>query len=64
MRPLYLVLKAFLRERGLDATRTGGVCSFMLVSMLVYFLQTKYKEGSDNVPLHMLLFGFFEFYAV
>lgn len=38
MRPLYLVVKAFLRERDLDQTRKGGVCSFMLVNMVVYFL--------------------------
>lgn len=40
LRPLYFVLKAFLRERGLDSTRTGGVCSFMLINMIVYYLQT------------------------
>ena len=38
MRPLYFVLKAFLRERGLDQTRKGGVCSFMLINMIVYYL--------------------------
>ena len=38
MRPLYLVIKAFLRERSLDSTRTGGVCSFMLLNMIIYFL--------------------------
>jgi non-canonical poly(A) RNA polymerase PAPD5/7 len=39
LRPLYFVLKAFLRERCLDQTRKGGVCSFMLINMIVYFLQ-------------------------
>lgn len=39
LRPLYFVLKAFLRERRLDQTRSGGVCSFMLINMIVYFLQ-------------------------
>jgi len=39
MRPLYFVIKAFLRERGMDQTRKGGVCSYMLINMIVYFLQ-------------------------
>ena len=38
LRPLYIVVKAFLRERNLDQTRKGGACSFMIVNMLVYFL--------------------------
>ena len=38
LRPLYYVLKAFLRERSLDQTRKGGVCSFMLINMIVYFI--------------------------
>jgi len=44
LRPLYFVVKAFLRERQLDQTRKGGVCSFMIINMLVYFLQQQYKE--------------------
>ena len=32
IRPLYFVLKVFLRERGgLDKSKKGGVCSFMLI---------------------------------
>lgn len=38
LRPLYYVLKAFLRERNLDQTRKGGVCSFMLINMIIYYL--------------------------
>ena len=38
IRPLYFVLKVFLRERGgLDKTKKGGVCSFMLLQMLVCY---------------------------
>lgn len=39
LRPLYIVLKCFLRERGhLDKTKKGGVCSFMLLSMITSYL--------------------------
>ena len=45
LRPLYCVLKAFLRERKLDSTRDGGICSFMLLNMITFFLQQQYKLG-------------------
>ena len=46
LRPLYFVLKAFLRERNyLDQTISGGVCSYMLLNMIVYYLQSHYKES-------------------
>jgi DNA polymerase sigma len=48
LRPLYFIIKAFLRERELDQTRKGGVCSFMIINMLVYFLQQQYKEKKVN----------------
>lgn len=64
LRPLYFVLKAFLRERGLDSTRTGGVCSFMLINMIVYFLQTQYKIDKTHTMLHFLLLDFFKFYGM
>lgn len=49
LRPLYFVLKCFLRERGhLDKTKKGGVCSFMLLSMITSYLQTHYKEASKD----------------
>ena len=39
LRPLYFVLKAFLRERNyLDQTISGGVCSYMLLNMITYYL--------------------------
>lgn len=41
------MLKCFLRERGgLDKTKKGGVCSFMLLNMIVSYLQTHQKEAS------------------
>ena len=46
LRPLYFVLKAYLRERNnLDQTIAGGVCSYMLINMIVYYLQGHYKES-------------------
>jgi len=39
LRPLYFVVKVFLKERErLDQTRDGGVCSFMLLNMLTFYL--------------------------
>ena len=64
LRPLYFVIKAFLRERFLDQTRKGGVCSFMLINMIVYYLQTQYKEGLLNKMLHLHLYDFFKLYGI
>lgn len=46
LRPLYFILKVFLKERGnLDQTRDGGICSFMLLNMITFYLQTHYKDS-------------------
>ena len=76
LRPLYFVVKCFLRERGsLDKTKRGGVCSFMLLNMVVAYLQTQYKESANRVftswqepliqdePLHQHLLKFFRHYG-
>lgn len=45
IRPLYFILKVFLKERNnLDQTRDGGICSFMLLNMIAFYLQTHYKD--------------------
>ena len=41
LRPLVLVLKFFLAQRGLNETFTGGVGSYMLQLMVVSFLQQR-----------------------
>ena len=41
LRPLTLVLKQFLYERGLSSTYTGGLNSYCLVLMVVAFLQSR-----------------------
>ena len=39
LRPLYFILKIFLKERdGLDQTIGGGICSFMLLNMITFYL--------------------------
>lgn len=44
IRPLYFILKVFLKERdGLDQTIGGGICSFLLLNMITFYLQTHYK---------------------
>jgi DNA polymerase sigma len=46
LRPLYFVLKVFLHERAsLDQTYCGGVCSFMLLNMITFYLQHHYKNS-------------------
>ena len=41
LRPLCLILKQFLYERGLASTYTGGLNSYCLVLMLVAYLQSR-----------------------
>jgi non-canonical poly(A) RNA polymerase PAPD5/7 len=43
LRPLFFVIKAFLKDRGLHEPFTGGIGSFTLVNMIVYYLQSQYK---------------------
>lgn len=40
LRPLFFVVKAFLKERHLHEPYTGGIGSFCLINMLVYYLQS------------------------
>jgi DNA polymerase sigma len=45
VRPLVLVLKYFLSQRGLNDTYSGGVGSFLLVLMAVHVVQAKLREA-------------------
>jgi DNA polymerase sigma len=65
------VLKCFLRERGnLDKTKKGGVCSFMLINMIVGYLQMDIKEALSkdavipDTPLHKHLLQFFCYFGI
>ncbi len=66
LKPLVLVLKAFLRQRDLNDTHIGGIGSFLLVVMTTAFLQYKRKEGKAalaKATLGETLLDFFEFYG-
>ncbi len=49
LRPLCLVVKAFLRERGVNEVFTGGLSSYAVVNMVMAHLQ---QEGYTPAPLH------------
>ena len=66
LKPLVLVVKAFLRERRLNETYRGGIGSFLLVLLTTAFLQQLCKENKDalaKTTLGMLLIKFFRFYG-
>lgn len=58
LRPMILVLKAFLKSRGLNETYHGGVGSFLLTMMCTSYLQRQYrlsvaqKQGVDDAKHH------------
>lgn len=45
VRPLVLLLKYFLQQRGLNDTYSGGVGSFLLVLMVTHVVQAKMREA-------------------
>jgi len=65
LRPLVLVLKYFLLQRGLNEPYSGGIGSYTLVLMLVSFLQMRScnQPDSDFMDLGILLRDFLEFYG-
>jgi non-canonical poly(A) RNA polymerase PAPD5/7 len=68
LRPLVLVLKFFLAQRGLNETFTGGVGSYMLQLMVVSFLQQRHRTDRATglvspQNLGSLLLEFFELYG-
>ncbi|KAI9906659.1 hypothetical protein PsorP6_004653 [Peronosclerospora sorghi] len=68
-RPLTLVLKYFMAQRGLNETYSGGVGSFLLQMMVVSYLQHHGRSlGADHDNpkfnnLGNLLLGFFTLYG-
>ena len=68
LRPLVLVLKALLRRIGLSEVYTGGINSYILQLMAVFFLQVyEMAEGGPPSPdapqLGRLLCSFLDFYG-
>ncbi|CAH0481386.1 unnamed protein product [Peronospora belbahrii] len=68
-RPLTLVIKYFMAQRGLNETYSGGVGSFLLQMMVVSFLQHHgralgaHHENPKYNNLGQLLVGFFTLYG-
>ncbi|DBA00348.1 TPA: LOW QUALITY PROTEIN: hypothetical protein N0F65_000533 [Lagenidium giganteum] len=68
-RPLVLVLKYYLSQRGLNETFAGGIGSFLLQMMVVSFLQHHRRNLSSDHDdprynnLGHLLVGFFSLYG-
>ncbi len=66
LKPLVLVIKTFLRERKLNETYRGGIGSFLLIVMVVAFLQYQCKDKGRSLKdmnLGELLIQFFRFYG-
>ncbi|OQS02539.1 Poly(A) RNA polymerase [Thraustotheca clavata] len=65
-RPLVIVLKYFLVQRGLNETFKGGVGSFLLQLLVVSFLQQyarNHTRSNEHLNLGVLLVEFFELYG-
>jgi DNA polymerase sigma len=60
IRPLVLVLKQFLLERGLLTAYTGGLSSYCLFLMVARYLQEQASAYGDGGSL---LLGFLDFYG-
>lgn len=52
LRPLVLVAKGFLRQRGLNDAAKGGLGSFALVCLCIHFLQV-YPSPLSPPPAHI-----------
>ena len=63
LRPLTLVLKAFLQQRELNEVYSGGVGSYALVVMLVALLRTHDAEWGPEANLGALLLAFLDLYG-
>jgi len=66
LRPLVLVMKAFLRQRGLNDTHTGGIGSFLVVVLVTAFLQHQIKQQTGiqkERTLGEILYDLLAFYG-
>jgi len=65
LQPLYLIIKAFLCNKNVHKPWKGGIGSFVLINLIVCFLQKEYKrrlkENLDSLPLHALVVYFLDF---
>ena len=72
IRPLMLIIKYMLRQKGLNEIYKGGVSSFIIFSLLFYYISDTKKIIKNNIKkgqkeeilsLGHLLLGFFNFYG-
>ena len=72
IKPLMLLIKYVIRQRNLNQIYTGGISSFIIFSLLYYYIadlrkQIEYEinngEKEKLLTLGHLLVGFFNFYA-
>eukprot|EP00347_Sterkiella_histriomuscorum_P015534 403356668 len=66
LRPMYFVIKAFLKNKNLHKPYTGGIGSFVLINMITFYLQTHYKRVGDlnkRVFLQDHIIQFFSLYG-
>ena len=70
LKPLVLAIKNMLKIANLNDPYKGGISSYGLILMIVYFLQTQKKNGADisknenGTNLGNLFYNFIHFYAV
>ena len=60
VRPLVLILKQSLKDRGLSESYSGGLSSYALCLMVIRFLE----EQSNQMDMGALLMGFLSFYGL
>ncbi|CAN6483329.1 unnamed protein product [Victoria cruziana] len=70
LRPLSMILKLFLQQRGLNEVYSGGLGSYALLVMLIAYIQMQWKgqssHGGQRIVEHnlgILLVKFFDFYG-
>lgn len=65
LRPMLLVVKQFLREKGLNNAFTGGVSSYAVALMAVFLIkQQELTDATEPEVLGQLLLDFFEYYGM
>jgi len=63
LRPLTLIVKAFLQQRDMNEVYSGGIGSYALLIMLIGFLRQHPKRDPPEHNLGQLLVDFFELYG-
>lgn len=58
LKPLVLVIKAYLKALGLNEVANGGLSSYGLTNMVIAHLQEELKQGRDVSDLGETLYGF------